>query len=129
VITSPAREHAIDAAKFIIRMRRIPTHAISFRTTHEGALAKLGPSDYIRVAMDETQYDEFNNGVVTADGALVSTKQLTDGSYNVIAWDGTEGTPPADATLDRERRRYAGNTNRRGIYRQAAQHASAHLPD
>jgi hypothetical protein len=94
-----SREHAIDAAKFIIRMRRIPTHAISFRTTHEGALAKLGPSDYIRVAMDETQYDEFNNGVVTADGSLVSTKQLTDGSYNVIAWDGTEGTPPADATL------------------------------
>jgi hypothetical protein len=94
-----SREHAIDAAKFIIRMRRIPTHAISFRTTHEGALAKLGPSDYIRVAMDETQYDQFNNGVVTADGALVSTKPLTDGTYNVIAWNGTEGTPPADAIL------------------------------
>jgi hypothetical protein len=94
-----SREHAIDAAKYIIRMRRIPTHAISFRTTHEGALAKFGPSDYIRVAMDETQYDEFNNGVVTAAGALVSTKPLADGSYDVIAWDGTEGTPPADATL------------------------------
>jgi len=94
-----SREHAIDAAKFIIRMRRIPTHAISFRTTHEGALAKFGPSDYIRVAMDETQYDEFNNGVVTAAGALVSTKPLADGTYNVIAWDGTEGAPPADATL------------------------------
>lgn len=94
-----SREHAIDAAKFIIRMRRIPTHVISFRTTHEGALAKFGPSDYIRVAMDETQYDEFNNGVVTAAGALVSTKPLTDGTYDVIAWDGTEGTPPADATL------------------------------
>jgi len=94
-----SREHAIDAAKFIIRMRRIPTHVISFRTTHEGALAKFGPSDYIRVAMDETQYDEFNNGVVTADGALVSTKALADGTYNVIAWDGTDGTPPADATL------------------------------
>jgi len=94
-----SREHAIDAAKYIIRMRRIPTHVISFRTTHEGALAKFGPSDYIRVAMDATQYDEFNNGVVTAAGALVSTKPLTDGTYAVIAWDGTEGTPPADATL------------------------------
>jgi hypothetical protein len=94
-----SREHAIDAAKYIIRMRRIPTHVISFRTTHEGALAKFGPSDYIRVAMDYTQYDEFNNGVVTADGALVSTKALADGTYNVIAWDGTEGTPPADTTL------------------------------
>ena len=94
-----SRAHAIDAAKFIIRMRRIPTHAISFRTTHEGALAQFGPSDYIRVAMDETQYDEFNNGVVTATGALVSTKPLADGTYNVIAWNGTEGAPPADATL------------------------------
>ena len=94
-----SREHAIDAAKFIIRMRRIPTHVISFKTTHEGALAKFGPSDYIRVAMDETQYDEFNNGVVTAAGALVSTKPLADGSYDVIAWDGTDGTSPADTTL------------------------------
>ena len=94
-----SREHAIDAAKYVIRMRRIPTHVVSFQTTHEGALAKFGPSDYIRVAMDYTQYDEFNNGVVTADGALVSTKALADGTYNVIAWDGTEGTPPADTTL------------------------------
>jgi len=93
------REQAIDAAKYIIRMRRIPTHVISFRTTHEGALAKLGPSDYIRVAMDETQYDEFNNGVVTAEGAVVSTQTLFAGTYDVIAWDGTEGTPPADTSL------------------------------
>ena len=30
---------------------------------------------------------------------MVSTKALSDGTYNVVAWDGTEGTPPADATL------------------------------
>jgi hypothetical protein len=94
-----SRDQAIDAAKYIIRMRRIPTHVISFRTTHEGALAKLGPSDYIRVAMDETQYDEFNNGVVTAQGAVVSTQTLFPGTYDVIAWNGTEGSPPADASL------------------------------
>jgi hypothetical protein len=93
------RQHAIDAAKYIIRMRRIPTHVISFKTTHEGALAKFGPSDYIRVAMDTTQYDEFNNGVVTSTGALVATQTLTDGSYEVIAWNGVEGSPPADAQL------------------------------
>ena len=93
------REQAIDAAKYIIRMRRIPTHVISFRTTHEGALAKLGPSDYIRVAMDETQYDEFNNGVVTAEGAVISTQTLFPGTYDVIAWDGTAGIPPADTSL------------------------------
>ena len=94
-----SRSQAVDAAKYIIRMRRIPTHVISFRTTHEGALAKLGPSDYIRVAMDETQYDEFNNGVVTSEGAVVSTQTLFPGTYDVIAWDGTAGTPPADTSL------------------------------
>jgi predicted phage tail protein len=55
--------------------------------------------------MDETEYDEFNNGVVTPEGALVSTKPLANGSYDVIAWDGTEGTPPTDMTLS-----VSGNT-------------------
>jgi hypothetical protein len=91
--------HAIDAAKFVIRMRRIPTHSVRFTTTHEGVLAQMAPSDYIRVAMDSTEYDEFNNGVVTATGSLVSTKALTDGSYNVIAWNGESATAPYDTTL------------------------------
>lgn len=94
-----SRKHAIDAAKFIARMRRIPTHSVRFTTTHEGVLAQLAPSDYIRVAMDETEYDEFNNGVVTASGALVSTKALSDGAYDVIAWNGEAGSAPADTTL------------------------------
>ena len=33
--------------------------------------------------MDETEYDQFNNGAVTPEGALVSTKVLADGT---IAW-------------------------------------------
>ena len=94
-----SREHAVDVAKFLVRMRRVPTHTITFETTHDGLIAALMPGDYIKVAMDETEYDEFNNGVVTPEGALVSTKTLTNGTYDVVAWGGTEGTPPADATL------------------------------
>ena len=94
-----SREHAIDAAKFIVRMRRIPQHVINFSTTHEGVMSNIAPGDYIKVAMDETEYDQFNNGAVTPEGALVSTKALADGSYDVVAWDGTEGTPPANTTL------------------------------
>jgi len=94
-----SREHAIDAAKFIIRMRRIPQHVISFSTTHDGVMSNIAPGDYIKVAMDETEYNEFNNGAVTSQGALVSTTALANGSYDVVAWDGTESTPPADATL------------------------------
>ena len=93
------KQHAIDAAKYIVRMRRIPTHTIRFTTTHEGVLARLAPSDYIRVAMDVTQYDQFNNGVVTESGDLVSTKNLPDGSYDVVAWNGEATTAPYDATL------------------------------
>jgi hypothetical protein len=93
------RDHAIDAAKYLIRMRRIPTHTIKFQTTYEGVLARLAPSDYIQVVMDVTQYDEFNNGVVTAAGTLVSTKPLSNGSYSVIAWNGDNANPPATTTL------------------------------
>jgi hypothetical protein len=94
-----SRDHAIDAAKFVIRMRRIPTHTISFTTTHEGVLMAMAPGDYIKVGMDATEYDEFNNGVVTPEGALVSTKTLADGAYSVIAWNGDADTEPADTTL------------------------------
>ena len=94
-----SRAHAIDAAKFLIRMRRIPTHTITFKTTHDGLTAGLAPGDYIKVAMDETEYDEFNNGIVTPEGALISTKPLDGGSHQVIAWNGVEGDPPFDAAL------------------------------
>ena len=94
-----SRDHAIDAAKFVIRMRRIPTHTVTFTTTHEGVLMAMAPSDYIKVAMDATEYDEFNNGIVTPEGALVSTKALTDGTYSVIAWNGDSNTDPASTTL------------------------------
>ena len=93
------RDHAIDAAKFLVRMRRIPTHVIEFQTMHDGLTAGIAPGDYIKVAMEETEYDEFNNGVVTPEGALVSTTKLADGSYDVIAWDGTDGSPPIDRSL------------------------------
>ena len=93
------RQHAIDAAKYIVLMRRIPTHTIRFTTTYEGIMAHMAPSDYIRVAMDATHYDQFNNGVVTEQGALISTKQLADGSYNVTAWNGEASSAPYDTTL------------------------------
>ena len=89
---------AIDAAKFMIRMRRIPTHTIQFTTTHEGILSDTAPADYIRVAMDSTEYDELNNGIVTADGALISTQPMS-GSVSAFIWDGTEGTPPSTGTI------------------------------
>lgn len=93
------REHAIDAAKFLIRMRRVPDHTITFKTTYEAVLSDISPGDYIKVALDATDYDEYNNGVVTSSGALVSTQTLADGSHTVYAWSPTSGNDPASTTL------------------------------
>jgi hypothetical protein len=93
------RKHAIDVAKYLIRFRRIPTHTIRFQTTFEGTLSKLSPSDYIQVVMDVTQFNEFNNGVVTDSGALISTQPLANGTYDVIAWDGKSTSIPSTTSL------------------------------
>lgn len=93
-------QHAIDAAKFVGKFRRLSTHGIRFETTYEGVLVGLAPGDFIRVAMDTNVYDEFNNGIVTPDGALVCTQPLADGSYDVVQWNGQSGVEPFDGTLN-----------------------------
>lgn len=91
--------HAIDAAKYIAKFRRLTTHAIKFDTTYEGITSGLQPGDYIKVAMDINVYDEFNNGVVTPDGALVSTQQLANGGYPILYWNGDSSNPVTGGTL------------------------------
>lgn len=94
-----SRSHAVDAAKFVIRMRRIPDHMVKFKTTHEGLVAAIEPGDYIRVVMDVTHYDQLRNGAVLGDGSLVSTQPFTDGTYSVLAWDGSSSSSPGTTTL------------------------------
>jgi hypothetical protein len=93
-------QHAIDAAKYIVRFRRLSTHAVRFDTTYEGLVTSLAPGDFIRVAMDHNVYDEFNNGIVTSEGALVSTQPLSDGTYNVIQWNGDNNVTVTSGTLN-----------------------------
>jgi hypothetical protein len=84
--------HAIDVAKFTLRMRRFRDHTIRFSTTYdgiEGITTGVGPGDLIRVAMDTTVYDQFNNGVVLANGTVVSTTTLASGTYDVVSWSGS----------------------------------------
>lgn len=93
--------HAIDVCKFKIRSNRLRDHLVQFTTTYDGlrgVCAGLAPGDYIKVAMDTTVYNEFNNGIILKDGTIVSSITLAPGSYNVIAWDGTESYP-SDQTL------------------------------
>ena len=94
-----SRQHAIDAGKFVARMRRIPDHAIRFATTHEALVAPLAPGDFIKVVMDISHTQELRNGAVLGDGTLVSTQPLEDGTYSVLAWDGSSSTEPAITNL------------------------------
>jgi predicted phage tail protein len=64
----------------------------------EGITTGVGPGDLIRVATDTTVYDQFNNGVVLADGTVISTTTLANGTYNVVSWSGTGNVNDA-ATL------------------------------
>ena len=80
------RQHAIDAAKYMIRARRLTDHIIKFKTTHQAVLTELYPGDYIKVSMDYTAYNAFNNGIVSPDGTVVSTVPLEPGTYEVIGW-------------------------------------------
>jgi len=93
------RNHAIDAAKFIIRMRRLTDHVVRFKVTHESIYSNIAPGDYINVAMDATEYSEFSNGVVTGAGDLVTSEAFADGSYSVFAWDPDSGNEPSVQTL------------------------------
>lgn len=93
------RRHLIDAAKYAARMRRIVDHAVRFSTTHEGLVAAIQPGDFIKVAMDILRVSELRNGAVLGNGTLVSTDPLEDGSYPVLAWDGSSTAEPALTTM------------------------------
>jgi len=93
------RWHLIDAAKFLIRWRRLVGDPISFETTYSGMLRPIAPEDHIAVAYDETFNNLYSNGAVLADGTLVATEPLADGSYEVLAWDGKTPPGPTVQTL------------------------------
>ena len=90
------RWHLIDAAKLLIRWRRLVGDPVSFETTYAGMLRPIAPEDHIAVAYDEELNDLWSNGAVLPDGTLVASEPLEDGSYQVLAWDGT--TPPGPTT-------------------------------
>jgi hypothetical protein len=87
--------HAIDFACYVIRVRRLVDHTVKFKVLPSGIMAKLAPGDYIKVAMDYTFYDEIANGAVLANGKVTTTRPdvFGDGTYDVIAWDGTDADP------------------------------------
>ncbi len=95
-------QHVIDVCKFRIRSKRLRDHVVKFTITYDslaGVCADLYPGDYIRVAMDSTFFNQFNNGGVMKDGTIVSSRAFAPGSYDVIAWAGDERRPAERSLL------------------------------
>jgi hypothetical protein len=93
------KNHAIDACKLAIRMRKYTDHRVEFETTYDMEHGAVAPATYIRVDFDESYVTSFNNGVITADGRVTSTTPLGDGVYPVVAWDGSAAIKPFSTTL------------------------------
>lgn len=82
--------HAIKVAKYFLSLRKHVTHSVTFKTTPDGNA--LQPGDWIKVATAASPYNPVANGIVKADGTVVSTEPLTAGSYSVFYWDRTSDT-------------------------------------
>ena len=77
--------HAIKVAKFYLSLRKYVTHSVSFKTMPDGIA--LQPGDWIKVATASTPYNPISNGIVKADGTVISTESLAAGTYAVFYWD------------------------------------------
>ncbi|MFZ9261292.1 MAG: hypothetical protein ACO23G_12780 [Limnohabitans sp.] len=79
------RDHALKFAKMALRLRQLVDHSVSFQTTPASAL-NLAPGEHFRLVSECTHTSRFANGVITAEGMIVSAEPLADGPYEVIYW-------------------------------------------
>ena len=81
------QRHAIDRAKLECQLRHYVTHAVNFKTLP--TQATIQPGSIIKVGMETIQYEQPQNGAVTADGTVTSWAPIGDGSYKALIWDGS----------------------------------------
>jgi hypothetical protein len=68
-----------------LAVRKHVTHTITFQTLPWGL--DLAPGKYIRVSSELSPYSPTNNGIVKADGTVVSAVALVDGTHAVHYWE------------------------------------------
>jgi len=94
------RSQALKFAKMALRLRQLVDHSVSFQTTPASAL-NLVPGQHFRLVSECTHTDRFANGVITADGMIVSAEPLANGSYPIIYWKpGTTGVMESTMTVN-----------------------------
>jgi len=93
-----SRDHAIKVARYFLGLRRRVTHSISFKTVPEGA--GIRPGDLIKVAIEKSQLNSFNNGIINTDGSVVCATPLANGTYAIVYFKpGMEDVMPASLVI------------------------------
>jgi len=93
-----SENHAIDIAKYICRGRRLVTHSVSFKTVPTEAALEIGRC--FKLGLETVVYNQPNNGAIDSNGVITSTVPLSDGTYEVLLWDGaTNQIQEVDLTI------------------------------
>jgi len=92
-----SHEHARKIARYFLALRKYQTHTITFKTLPWGLNLEAGK--FIRVASEMSPYRPDNNGIIAADGEVVSVTALADGNYNVFYWE-RQNTEVQEAVLN-----------------------------
>lgn len=82
-----SEEQAIDVAKYACRTRRLVTHSVKFSTTPTQAALDIGA--VFKVGMETVTYEQPQNGAISDKGVVTAWPPLSDGTYDVLLWDGT----------------------------------------
>lgn len=84
-------EHVVDYLCYVIRVRRLIDHTVSFKTTPDGIGAGLANNNYIKVAMDESFYDQHLHGAILPSGEMVVSDDSLrmPGTFTAMVWDGS----------------------------------------
>lgn len=82
-----SERHAIDVAKLKCRLKRLSTHQVDLSTVPQQAT--LVPGRCFRLAMETVSYAKPRNGAILSDGTIIASDSISDGSYDVLLWDGS----------------------------------------
>lgn len=80
------QQHAIDVAKYFCRISRLITHSVSFKTVPTKAGLEIGRC--FKLGLETVNYKQPNNGVIGPDGTITSIDPISNGTYDVLLWDG-----------------------------------------
>jgi hypothetical protein len=79
-----SRKQTVNFAKYALMLRKWVDHTIEFQTTPE-SIVGIEPASYIRVVSHACHPSRFNNGSVTANGDVVSSRPMLNGD-RVYYW-------------------------------------------